>query len=151
MSHCVTCDLLRRRDEGQAPVWDSIHRTLYWDVVHCNNISLPGWLILIVRRHIAAVDEMTEEEAVEAGKLMRRVSLALKHHTGCTKTYIVQFAEAPGHHHVHFHIIPRLPNQSDDLTGPNIFKLLGVPAEERVEEVIMNHIALDIRRSLHET
>lgn len=46
MVQCFTCDLLVRRDEGSAPLWDNIHRTLYWDVVHANSTSLPGWLVL---------------------------------------------------------------------------------------------------------
>src|SRR5688572_7534615 len=109
MTDCHTCELTKQRDSGDAPLWDNIYRTQYWDVVHCNRTSLLGWLILVARRHIAAVDELSEEEAVELGKLIRQVSTILKQLTGCVKTYVVQFAEAPGHQHVHFHIMPRMP------------------------------------------
>ena len=34
------------------------------------NTSIYGWLILITRRHIAALDEMSEDEAIELGKLL---------------------------------------------------------------------------------
>jgi diadenosine tetraphosphate (Ap4A) HIT family hydrolase len=61
---CLTCDLVRRRDAGDAPLWDNIHRTAHWDVVHSYNTSLPGWLVLVARRHVAAIDELTEHPHV---------------------------------------------------------------------------------------
>jgi diadenosine tetraphosphate (Ap4A) HIT family hydrolase len=148
MIECLTCDLVRQRDEGKAPLWDSIHRTLHWDIVHCNSTSLLGWLILVTRRHISSVDEMTEAEALELGKLIRQVSVALKEEVGCSKTYVAQFAEAAGHQHVHFHIVPRMPDQPDDSKGPKIFRHLGVSPEARVDESRMNDLAMGIRRRL---
>lgn len=148
MTSCYTCELTRRRDAGDAPLWDSIHRTQYWDVVHAYNSALPGWLVLVARRHMAAIDEMTEDEAIELGKLIRQVSVVLKVVTDCCKTYVIQFAEAPQHPHVHFHIVPRMPDQPEDHRGPNIFKYLGVSDEERVSEAAMDKIALDVRSRL---
>ncbi|MCP4428687.1 MAG: HIT family protein, partial [Chloroflexi bacterium] len=83
---CHTCELLAQRDTGTAPLWDNVHRTQHWDVVHSYNTALPGWLVLVVRRHIEAIDELTETEAAELGVLMQRVSAALKEITGCVKT-----------------------------------------------------------------
>jgi diadenosine tetraphosphate (Ap4A) HIT family hydrolase len=150
MADCLTCEFVTRRDAGSAPLWDSIVRTPYWDVVHSYNTSLLGWIVLVIRRHIAAIDEMTEDEAVELGKLMRQVSVILKEETGCTKTYVVQFAEAKEHPHVHFHVIARMPDQPDDHKGPNIFKYLGVAEADRVSEAAMTDLALRIRRKLNE-
>jgi len=78
MMPCKTCELIARRDAGLAPLWDSIHRTTYWDVAHSYDTALPGWLVLVARRHITAVDELTEAEATELGRLIRRTSVALK-------------------------------------------------------------------------
>jgi diadenosine tetraphosphate (Ap4A) HIT family hydrolase len=148
MADCTTCELTRRRDRGDAPLWDSMYRTTYWDVAHAYNSSLPGWLVLIVRRHIEAVDELSEAEAVELGRLIRAVSLALKQITGCAKTYVVQFAEAAGHPHVHVHIIPRMADLPEDHRGPNVFKYLGVPEAEWVSEAEMNRIGMAVRQYL---
>jgi diadenosine tetraphosphate (Ap4A) HIT family hydrolase len=145
MSHCYTCELAARRHAGQAPLWDDIYHTEYWDVVHSYNTALPGWLVLVARRHIEALDEMTEAEAVELGQLIRRVSLALKAVTGCLKTYVVQFAEAAEHPHVHVHIIPRMADQPEDRRGPQIFAYLGVTDAERVAEDRLNDIAVQVR------
>jgi diadenosine tetraphosphate (Ap4A) HIT family hydrolase len=148
MGTCLTCEFTRRRDAGGTPPWDSIHRATYWDVVHSYNSALPGWLVIIARRHIAAIDEMTEDESVELGRLLRRVSIALREFTGCARTYVAQFAESPDHPHVHFHVVPRMANQPADRRGPDVFKYLGVPPDQRVGEAEMDRIALAVRRIL---
>ena len=145
---CLTCQLIARRDAGEAPPWDSIVRTDYWDVVHGYNTSLPGWLVLVTRRHITAIDELTDEEAAELGVLLQRTSAALREATGCVKTYVCQFAEAAEHPHVHFHVIPRMAGQPDERRGPRVFGYLGVPEEEQVSEDRMNEIAAMIRHYL---
>lgn len=148
MAGCYTCELTDRRDAGDAPVWDSIWRTDYWDVAHSLNTSLPGWLVLVARRHVAAVAELSEAEAVELGRLIRQVSLALRAVTGCLKTYVVQFAEHPDHPHVHVHVIPRMADLPESKRGPGIFNFVGVPPERRIGEEEMDAIALKIREAL---
>lgn len=148
MTACLTCKLTRQRDAGAAPLWDNIWRTAYWDVVHAYNTSLPGWLVLVARRHIEAVAELTEAEAAELGLLQQRVSLLLGEVTGCVKTYIIQFAEAKEHPHVHFHVVPRLADQPEAYRSTNIFGYLGVPEAERVPEADMDAIVLQIRQGL---
>lgn len=148
MNHCYTCELTARRHAGQSPLWDDIYHTDYWDVAHAYNTALPGWLVLVARRHIEALDELTEEEAVELGQLIRRVSAALKTATGCRKTYVIQFAEAAEHPHVHVHVVPRMADQPEDRRGPQIFAYLGVSDAERVAEDRMNEIAVQVRQCL---
>jgi diadenosine tetraphosphate (Ap4A) HIT family hydrolase len=148
MDACKSCELIARRDAGAAPLWDSIHRTPYWDVAHSYNTSLPGWLVLVTRRHISAVDEMTEAEAVELGLLIRATSAALKEVTGCLKTYVIQLAEEREHPHVHFHIIPRMPDLPEERKSVRIFGYLGVSEEKRVSEEAMNRIGLKVREIL---
>lgn len=145
---CIICELVARRDAGDAPLWDCIHRTPFWDVVHSYNTSLPGWLVLVPRRHIEAVDELTEEEAAELGVFLRRVSGALKDVVGCAKTYVMQFAESAGHTHVHFHVVPRMADQPEERRATNILGYLNVSEDERVSETRKNEIARRVRLSL---
>ena len=148
MNACHTCTLTARRDAGAAPLWDNIYRTDHWDVVHSFNTSLPGWLVLVARRHMAAIAELTAAEAAELGDLQRRVSQALHAVTGCAKTYIIQFAEHPDHPHVHFHIVPRMANQPAERRSVNVFSCLGVAETERVSEEEMNEVGAQIRKFL---
>ena len=149
MGNCLTCKLTAQRDIGKAPLWDNIYRTPYWDVVHAYNSSLLGWLVLVLRRHVEAVDALTDAEAAELGLLVRDVSLALKEATGCVKTYVIQFAEAAQHPHVHVHVVARMADQPDAYRGPKIFGYLGVPEGERVSESAMNELAGKILTQFH--
>ena len=148
MTECLSCQLMQKRDAGLAALWDCIYRSDYWDVVHAYNTSYLGWLVLIVRRHIEALDELTFAEAADLGALLRELSLALKRQTGCQKTYIMQFAESPDHPHVHFHVVPRRPDQAADDIAYRVMRHLGVPADERCSEDDMNALALAIRGQL---
>jgi diadenosine tetraphosphate (Ap4A) HIT family hydrolase len=151
MTECETCARLARRDAGDAPAWEAIFRTPSWDVVHAYNSALPGWLVLVTRRHITTLAEMSDAEASELGPLTRSVSAALHDVVRCTKTYIAQFAEDPLHPHVHVHVIPRNAVQPKDQRGPRVFSLLGVSEELRVPEARMNEIAVQLRVLLGST
>ncbi len=148
MKKCKTCELVAWRDTGKVPLWDCIQRTEYWDVAHCYETALPGWIVLVARRHVASISELSEAEATEMGLLMRNISAALKDVTGCLKTYVLQFAEAPEHQHVHFHIIPRMADQPENRRSTRIFGYLGVPEEERVSQAAMNEVAQKIQAVL---
>ncbi len=147
-ANCLTCELIERRDRGDAPPWDSILRTEAWDVVHSFDTSLLGWLVVVARRHVESVARLEEPEAVELGRLLREVSRAVETAVGCQKTYVVQFAEARDHPHVHFHVIARMLDLPDDAIGPKIFRYLGRPEEERLSEETMNELALRLRAIL---
>ena len=68
---------------------------------------------------------------------------------GCERTYVAQFAEAAEHPHVHYHLIPRMPDLAQEARGPNVFqRYLGVPEPQRVPEARMNAIAEAVRASL---
>lgn len=108
-----------------------------WRVAHDFNSSLEGWLIVLPRRHVEALDELTAEEAVALGTLLREASIALKAVTGCVKTYVMLFAEKEGFAHLHFHVVPRMADQPDDRRGPDAFGYLKdgrpLPPERRDE------------------
>ena len=104
--------------------------------------------MLVVRRHITAVADMTDAEALELGPLVKAVSAALQEAVGCVKTYVVQFAEHPLHPHVHVHVIPRFADQPNELQGPRVFSALGVPDDQCVPEARMNAIATAVGQRL---
>ena len=145
---CGTSDRILQRDGGNSPLWDSIIRSPRWDVVHAYDTSLLGWIVLVARRHIQAVDELTEAEGHELSDLIRTVSYFLKQDLGCEKTYIMQFAEHPLHPHVHFHVVPRMPDIPKENVGAKIFNYLGVDDALRVSEDSMNRLAQRLRDQL---
>jgi diadenosine tetraphosphate (Ap4A) HIT family hydrolase len=107
-------------------------------------------MVLVARRHIEAVDTLTEAEAAELGVLIRQVSSALRAVTGCVKTYVMQFAESAAHPHVHVHVVPRMADQPEAYRSTGIFGYLGAPEAARVSEARMNEIAARVRALLVE-
>lgn len=143
---CATCARVVSRDAGDAPDWDAIVRTPRWDLVHCYDTSLLGWLVLVPRRHLTSVAGLDAGEGRELGDLLRFASGALAAEVGCVKTYVMQFAEHPDHPHVHFHVVPRAADLPETHRGANIFRYLGVDDAARTTEHDMNDLALRLRR-----
>ena len=148
MTPCHSCERIIVRDQGAAPVWDNIYRAKYWDLVHAYNTSWLGWLVLALRRHAEAIADLRPAEALELGALLQRVSQVLQRQTGCSKTYVMQFAESASHPHVHFHIVPRMPEQAPEDISYKVLRHLGVPCEQRPSDSELTDFALAIRGHL---
>ena len=116
-----------------------------WRVAHAFDSALRGWLVLLPRRHVEALDELTVEEAAEMGPLLRALTAALREETGCVKTYVLLLAEAEGYAHLHMHVVPRLPDQPTDRRGPRIFGYLSAEPGDRVSVVEQDRLARRLR------
>ena len=132
-SACYACD----QSGPDAPFRERFIRGDGWRVAHDFNSSLEGWLVLAPLRHVHGLDELTPEEALALGDLLRKASVALRSVTGCEKTYVMLFAEAEGFAHLHVHVVPRMPDQPEDRRGPAVFGYLKdgrpLPPERRDE------------------
>ncbi len=142
---CFSCGNNERPD---LPPRERIHVGPGWRVAHAFRTALPGWLVLLPRRHVTALDELTAAEAEELGLLPRAVTQALREATGCDKTYVALFAEAEGFAHVHFHVIPRHGDLDLELRGPRVCSLLGADPARSVPDAVMDEIALRIAAAL---
>jgi len=123
-------------------------RTAHWRVAHAFDSALPGWLVILPLVHVTALDELPAEAHAELGGLLGSLSQALREVVGCAKTYIMQFSEAEGFHHLHVHLVPRMPDQPDHLRGPRIFGYLGASEADRVGESERDRIAIALRAAV---
>ena len=139
---CYSCD--QERQFGELPPRERTAADGHWRVAHALRSALPGWLVLLPRRHVTAVAELTDDEAAALGHWQVRLSRALHAVTGCAKTYVIQLAEAQGFSHVHFHLVPRMPDWPPDLVGPRVFDLLRRPESEHVTPARMDELAWEI-------
>src|SRR5215475_8416999 len=91
-TNCYSCqgnaDIERLRPRERIAVDE------YWRVAHAFDSSLPGWLVLLPRRHVTTIAELTDAEAASLGTWQVRLSRALHTVTKCRKTYVAQVAEA---------------------------------------------------------
>lgn len=145
-AECYSCAVDASPDA--VPGYEHIAGDEHWRLAHAFGSGLPGWLVLLPRRHVTAIAELTGAEAASLGTWQVRASQALHAVTGCAKTYVAQFAEAAAHAHVHFHIVPRPPGLAPELRGPRIFGLIGVEPAEEVTGQRKLEIALALRRHL---
>jgi diadenosine tetraphosphate (Ap4A) HIT family hydrolase len=125
---CYSCR--QENDLATASFAERLHLTDHWRTAHAFNSSLPGWLVVIPRRHVTSIAELTPAEAAELGPLVHRLSTALHEVVRCEKTYVMQFAEAEGFGHVHFHLVPRMPDLPPEHRGPRVFHYLTRPESE---------------------
>ncbi|MEW2355000.1 HIT family protein [Spirillospora sp. NPDC029432] len=136
---CLTCEHNARIES--LPPRERVAADGHWRVAHAFGTSLPGWLVLVPRRHVTAVADLTDAEAAALGPWQVRLSRALRDATGCAKTYVAQFAEAEGFAHVHFHIVPRMAGLPPELRGPRVFGLLGAEAADEVAAAERDRLA----------
>ena len=136
---CYSCE---HNAATNPPTREAAVVTAYWRVAHAFNSSLPGWLVILPRRHVTALDELDDPELVELGLLQGRVSTALRQVVGCTKTFSALFAEAEGFAHLHVHLVPRMPDQPVDRRGPAVFGYLA--DDDRVSDDEMDRIAREV-------
>ncbi|MFE1290254.1 HIT family protein [Streptomyces sp. NPDC058751] len=146
MESCHPC--AKEAEFHSLPPHERIAADDRWRVVHAFDSALPGWLVLLPRRHVTALHDLTDAEAAGLGTWQVRLSRALQAVTGCAKTYVVQFAEAEGFAHVHFHIVPRMADLPMELRGPNVFHFLRRPDEEHMAPERMEALSLALRDHL---
>ena len=143
---CLACANNDQFDE--LPPRERVAADPYWRVAHAFNSTLAGWLVLVPRRHVTAIAELTDAEAATLGGWQVRLSRALRDVTGCAKTYVVQLAEQEGFGHVHFHVVPRRADIPDDRRGPAVFGYLVRPPERGLGEEERDQLALALQTRL---
>lgn len=146
MIECYSC-----AQEGHLEIASQSERVWlgdHWRVAHAIGCALPGWLVVLPRRHTTTIAEHSHAEAVELGELLVATSRALQQVTGCQKTYVAQFAEATGFAHTHFHVIPRAADLPHEHAGPGVFWYLDRPASEEVSQTERDSLASRLRTAI---
>ncbi|MCI0395647.1 MAG: HIT family protein [Chloroflexi bacterium] len=143
-AYCLTC----QAQQGFVLLTNAprILETSHWRVEHAHPTSVRGWLVVALVRHAAALHELTAEEFASLGQLLPILCQALHEIVGSEKEYVMQFAEAAGHSHVHFHVIARLPEWPAELKGAHVFNGLGPKVDDPLLSDVLTPLALTIRQ-----
>ena len=104
----------------------------YWLVEHAYPVAVTGWLVIVLKRHVEALHELSSDEFVELAHIQAKLSRFLFEELGCEKEYISCYAEAEHFYHIHFHVFAKPKNLSNDLKGGKSFALIKVPESEAV-------------------
>lgn len=101
MTDCLACDLA----SGDLPLPGGvISETAGWRVEHCIGPLGVGTLIVKPRRHVLQVADLTEDEALEMGTLLRVTAEAVRDLTAASQVYVCLWSHGPVH--IHFVVQP---------------------------------------------
>lgn len=109
-----------------------IHVGEFWQVEHAYPTRLPGWLVIVLRRHAESLHELRAEEFGELAQVLEQTVRVLHRTFACEKEYVACYDEIEHFRHVHFHVVPRAADLPAELTGTRSFALLKVTESEAV-------------------
>jgi diadenosine tetraphosphate (Ap4A) HIT family hydrolase len=130
MEKCLTC--LNLSGERRISPGPYIYEGTHWIVDHAYPTTHLGWLVVLPKRHIEALHELTREEFQELAEIEYRLVQVMHTDGPVLKEYMMCFAEGQGFAHVHIHVVPRPVDLPAAIKGPRIFALLAVDAEHAI-------------------
>lgn len=103
VSGCAICDNLKKLTPERI-VWEDNH----WII--SGLLDVPGWLLVMTKRHVEGTWSLNDDEAAGMGRLMRDACGAVKRMTGAERVHYTAAGEVALHYHTG--ILPRLPGQT---------------------------------------
>jgi diadenosine tetraphosphate (Ap4A) HIT family hydrolase len=136
---CISCNSIRGINRiKQIP---RVLETKHFVVEHIST-SIRGWVVIVPKRHVTAVHQLTKGEMIEYGELPHAVCQGQHELYDTEKEYFMQYSEGESFSHTHVHVVPRLPEWPSALKGPRVFSAMGaevenvLTAEERTAEAL---------------
>jgi diadenosine tetraphosphate (Ap4A) HIT family hydrolase len=83
--------------------------------------GVPGWMMMISRRHVAGPAHFDDAEARAFGLALRHFERVLEEVTGALRVYTAAMGESSPHFHAH--MVPRTPAMPKDAKGWGVFDL----------------------------
>jgi diadenosine tetraphosphate (Ap4A) HIT family hydrolase len=114
---CAVCASLSGSGQ-RAPIFEDD----LWHLRHDDAPSaVPGWLMMIARRHVAGPAHFNDEEARSFGPTLRRFEKLLEEETGALRIYTAALGESSPHFHAH--LVPRYAAMPKDARAWAVFDL----------------------------
>jgi diadenosine tetraphosphate (Ap4A) HIT family hydrolase len=113
---CGVCQSLYG-DAPAAPLYEDD----LWHVRHAEPAGVPGWMLLISKRHVGGPAHFDDREATAFGPALRRFERVLEQVTGALRVYTAAMGES--HPHFHAHMVPRYASMPRDAKGWSVFDL----------------------------
>jgi diadenosine tetraphosphate (Ap4A) HIT family hydrolase len=99
----------------------SLYEDDLWSVRHADPAGVPGWMLLVSRRHVAGPAHFDDREAAVFGVALRHFERVLEQVTGALRIYTAAMGES--HPHFHAHMVPRYPVMPREAKGWSVFDL----------------------------
>jgi diadenosine tetraphosphate (Ap4A) HIT family hydrolase len=92
-----------------------------WSVRPAEPAGVPGWMLLMTRRHVAGPAHFDDREAAVFGIALRHFERILEQVTGALRIYTAAMGES--HPHFHAHMVPRYATMPRDAKAWSVFDL----------------------------
>src|SRR5215472_11682267 len=145
---CLTC--LNLSGERRISPGPFIYEGTHWIVDHAYPTTHLGWLVILPKRHVEALHELTKEEFQELAEIEYKLVQVMHTDPSVQKEYLMCFAEGEGFHHVHIHIVPKPVDLPAHLKGPRVFALLAVDEEHAIATQELTAFCEEFTRKLQE-
>jgi diadenosine tetraphosphate (Ap4A) HIT family hydrolase len=116
----------------------TIYEGKYWVVEHAYPTKIKGWLVIVLKRHSEALHDLSAEEFRELSVIESKIIHLQLIAMNCEKEYISCYAEKGQYNHIHFHVLAKPRELSQEYIGTKSFKLINTTEEEASpkEEII---------------
>jgi diadenosine tetraphosphate (Ap4A) HIT family hydrolase len=113
--------------------------------------GVPGWMMMISRRHVAGPAHFDDAEARAFGLALRHFERVLEEVTGALRVYTAAMGESSPHFHAH--LVPRTASMPRDAKGWAVFDLerAAKAGEIAVDLEVAGRVAAAYARALAET
>jgi diadenosine tetraphosphate (Ap4A) HIT family hydrolase len=115
----ATCGVCRAL-YGDEPV-EPLYEDDLWSVRPADPAGVPGWMLLITKRHVAGPAHFDDREAAAFGPALRRFERVLEEVTGALRIYTAAMGES--HPHFHAHMVPRYAIMPREAKAWSVFDL----------------------------
>ena len=99
----------------------SLYEDDLWCVRHAEPAGVPGWMLLISKRHVGGPAHFDEREAAVFGLALRHFQRVLEQVTGALRIYTAAMGESAPHFHAH--MVPRYATMPRDAKAWSVFDL----------------------------
>jgi diadenosine tetraphosphate (Ap4A) HIT family hydrolase len=113
---CAVCQSL----SGDAPS-TPLYEDDLWHVRHAEPAGVPGWMLLITKRHVGGPAHFDDAEARAFGPALRHFERVLEEVTGALRIYTAAMGES--HPHFHAHMVPRTRDMPRGASAWSVFDL----------------------------
>lgn len=127
---CYVCKSLS--GERRISPGPTVYEGRLWVVEHAYPTKLKGWMVIVPKRHVETLHELSTKEFVELAEITERLTKLLHKELDCEKEYLMCLAEQEHFNHIHFHIVPKPRSLPDELKGAKIFAMLKVEEKDAV-------------------
>ena len=113
---CGVCQSLAG-DAPAAPLYEDD----LWHIRHAEPAGVPGWMLLITKRHVGGPAHFDDAEARAFGPALRHFERVLEQISGALRIYTAAMGES--HPHFHAHMVPRYREMPRGASAWSVFDL----------------------------